>query len=141
MSIYCSFGYLDGEHGDDCSIWEQEPGQEPGCFAPTGTCDCGLPLQPFVYQGSHVLPGDDDRRGGYIGLADIPDHIERDGRTPPFDFLRVDMANVPSDTRFKGREYVEGGSSVIVLNRPQVEALRDSLNSWLERPLTPEEDW
>lgn len=32
------------------------------------------------YRGSHILPDEDDPRGGAISLAYIPSHITRDGR-------------------------------------------------------------
>ena len=50
---------------------------------------------PWLYQGSHILPDDDDPRGGVISLALIPSHITptllddqpEDG--PPWPWLRV----------------------------------------------------
>lgn len=61
--------------------------------------------QPWIYQGSHVLPDEDDPRGGSIGLALIPSHITRDGRDDapeagqPWPWLRLslDMLPDPSD--------------------------------------------
>ena len=47
---------------------------------------------PWVYQGSHILPAEDDPRGGSIGLALVPSHITRDGRDDqPADGTRRDQ--------------------------------------------------
>jgi hypothetical protein len=52
---------------------------------------------PWIYQGSHILPADDDRRGGAVGLALIPSHITRNGRDDqpedgtPWPWLRLSI--------------------------------------------------
>lgn len=92
---------------------------------------------PWVYQGSHVLPHPDDRRGGSVELATIPDHIERDDHPygedgTPAPFLRLSVAAEPSDTQYEGKPYVEGGYVTVVLSAPQITRLRDCLTSWLD---------
>lgn len=96
---------------------------------------------PIVYQGSHILPSDDDRRGGGIDVAVIPDHITRDGRDDApegalKDWLRLSVDSEDSDTQHEGKTYVPGGRAVVVLTPWQVERLRDTLTEWLEREAT-----
>ena len=79
---------------------------------------------PYAYQGSHILPSDDDRRDGgeVVQLAEVPSHITRDGRDDqpedgrPWPWLRLSL-------------YAED----VVLDRPQVEALHAAIGSWLAR--------
>ncbi|HJS83719.1 MAG TPA: hypothetical protein VJ742_12895 [Nitrososphaera sp.] len=78
---------------------------------------------PWVYEGSHVLPTENSPRGGWIEVGAIPDHIEREGESPPHDWLRLGVNN-----------------ETIVLNRGQVEGLRETLTSWLDRPFDDEMD-
>jgi hypothetical protein len=92
---------------------------------------------PIVYEGSHVLPSDDARRGGSIDVAAIPDFIERDGRddaqgTGLKDWLRLSVDSEDSIEQYEGKPYVQGGRAVVVLTRQQVERLRDTLTEWLE---------
>lgn len=130
---------------------------------------------PIIYQGSHILPSENDKRGGSIDLALIPSHITREGRGDgpedeiPWPYLRVGMHNEQSDTRYsppvvyrkpgsagkpwykswkfwktlrgagqfflrRGIDYpyIRAGNSTVVLTRPQVERLRDSLTEWIE---------
>lgn len=88
---------------------------------------------PIVYQGSHVLPSDDDRRGGSVDTAWIPNHIERDDR-PELpdgtlkDWLRLGVSAESSDDGDR-----RGGHATVILTRPQVERLRDDLTAWLDR--------
>jgi hypothetical protein len=79
---------------------------------------------PYAYQGSHVLPSDDDRRddGEILQLAEIPSHVTRDGRDDqpddgkPWPWLRLSL-------------YAED----TVLTRDQAAALHAALGSWLDR--------
>jgi hypothetical protein len=140
MSIYgTTLSLGDDEHEEGCAIWVEV---EPGCFEHSGKpCDCGIPRAPIVYEGSHVLPSDDDRRGGGLDVAEIPDHIEREGREPPFDYLRLSVRNLPSRELWKGSPYVSAGDATVVLDRPLVKELRDTLTAWLNRELDPEDAW
>ena len=96
MSIYCSDLTFDGDEGTK---------------------------RPIIYQGSHILPSNKDKRGGEFGVSAIPSHITRDGRDNKPEgqwhpWLRVHLR---ADT-----------GNTIVLTSKQVEALRDALNRWLE---------
>lgn len=139
MSIYATWLVLDEcEHEEDCGIWVES---DPGCFEATGRCDCGRPRSPLVYEGSHVLPSDDDRRGGHVLACAIPDHITRDGRDDApegalKDWLRLSVGNPPSVEQRRGKPYVPGGQAVVVLDRAHVTELRDTLTAWLEREET-----
>lgn len=98
---------------------------------------------PIVYEGSHVLPSDGDRRGGSVEVAAIPNHIERPDR-PELpegalkDWLRLAVRSVDSESWCQGEwrsgPYVEGGDATVLLTRRQVTRLRDTLTSWLDRP-------
>ena len=104
MSIYCSFGCIDDESDRPRSR-----------------------KRPIRYQGSHVLPGEKDEHSGSVDLAYIPPHISRGRRKGSEDgafwpWLRMGIAE----------KNMSAGETVI-LNRKQVEELRDSLNWWLEQ--------
>lgn len=79
---------------------------------------------PWIYQGSHVLPSEEDPRGGEIGLAYIPSHITRDGRDDqpedgtPWPWLRVSV-----DT---------GGDPAVLLNPAQARYLAEQLLGWAD---------
>jgi hypothetical protein len=138
LSIYATILDLSAdEHDDDCAVWVET---SPGLFDRSGKpCDCGDRKRgPIVYEGSHVLPSDDDRRGGSIDLASIPDFITRDGRDDAQgqglkDWLRLGVHSEPSREQYQGKPYVAGGDATVILDRPLVEALRDELTAWLER--------
>lgn len=104
MSIYCSFGIF---AADD------QAGDYPA---------------PIVYRRSHVLPSADDPRGGSFELASIPAFLTRDGcddskedGTTCWPYLRVSLNTTDPD------------EDTVVLDRAQVEALRDELTGWLDR--------
>lgn len=75
---------------------------------------------PYVYQGSHVLPSEDDVRDGVVQLAEVPSHITRDGRDDrpedgvPWPWMRLSV----------GREDA-------VLHARQVRAVYESMGAWL----------
>lgn len=77
----------------------------------------------YRYEGSHVLPHEDDARdpGCVVQLAEVPSHVTRDGRDDqpedgaPWPWLRLSV----------GREDA-------VLDRGQVAELHASLGVWLE---------
>jgi len=76
---------------------------------------------PIIYQGSHVLPKDDDPRGGSVGLALIPSHITRDGRDDktedeaPWPWLRLDVNH-----------------ETVILTLEQAKRLRAALGEWVD---------
>lgn len=79
--------------------------------------------RPWRYLGSHVLPDEDDPRGGTVGLALIPGHITRDGRddrpgyAAPWPWLRLHLADC-------------GDDPAVVLNPEQVLHLARTLGEW-----------
>lgn len=142
MSIYGTWLNLaDDEHEEGCAIYAEDP---PGSsvFEFSGKpCDCGTPRAPIVYEGSHVLPSEDDPRGGGIDVAGIPDFITRDGRDDApegalKDWLRISMDNPPSHSLREGSPCVPAGRSVLLLDRRGVTELRDTLTAWLDREPT-----
>lgn len=111
MSIYASSFAIDGG-------FEDEDGEAP-----------------FIYEASHILPTPDSLRGGEIGCAHIPDHIDRgtegeEGYIGPglHDYLRV---HITEDWCHQKRERQLGDAEVL-LDRDQVVRLRDYLTWWLE---------
>jgi hypothetical protein len=124
MSIYCSTFTIGDEHSKKCArirrigkgVYQQDDSKE--C-----TCKCG----PILYQGSHVAPSDDDKRGGIFSLGAIPGHIDGpklkalgEDMRPYHPWLRVSIWEVsPEDT-------------TILLTRAQVVALKEELETWLE---------
>lgn len=128
MSIFASYDAPDEWHPEDCAIWVEV---ESGAWEMKGTCDCKMRDAPIIYQGSHVLPSDDDPRGGYIDLACIPNHITRD-----------DRPELPEGALKDWLRFGVNGATVI-LTRHNVERVVASLTSWLERkpdPVPPSEE-
>lgn len=118
MSIFCSEFGLD-EHKTRCArlrkLGPKEYEQDD-----SKPCTCGV--SPILYQGSHVLPSNKDKRGGDLGFASIPPHIPRNGKDngrKPHPWLRF---------------HLDGGfQNSLILTRAQVLKLRDALTEWLER--------
>jgi len=79
---------------------------------------------PYAYQGSHVLPSEEDARdeGWSVQVAEVPSHITRDGRDDrpedgaPWPWLRLSMH-----------------SEDAVLDRGQVADLHAALGAWLKQ--------
>lgn len=119
MSIYGSLPAPDdSEHSDSCARWDK---RDPGIWEISNRpCDCGQPDAPLVYRGSHILPSENDARGGWVDIACINGHITRDARDegdhdgPPHPFLRFGVNN----------------ETVVLLPR-HVEQIRDTLTWWL----------
>lgn len=135
MSIYATWLSL-GDHSEDCAVWvEIEAGS--GIFdRDESRCDCQMKEAPVVYQGSHILPGPADRRGGWLDVGIIPDHITRDNHPEGAEgqrksYLRLSMGSEDSDTIYEGRPYVQAGQATLVLDTEQVKRLRDTLDDWL----------
>lgn len=88
------------------------------------TCRCG----PIAYQGSHVLPADDDPRAGSVDLATIAGFISHlpdrpplsDDTFPYWPWLRLSIAE--NDTV---------DDVTVVLDKWQVTQMRDALTWWL----------
>jgi hypothetical protein len=99
---------------------------------PDASCTCGNPA-PLVYQGSHVNPAGDQPRGGSVDFAAIPNHCHPSVRGsgtdegPPVEFARLSVAEDKS-TYHGGNP----GYATVVLERAQVEKLRDCLTVWLD---------
>lgn len=117
MSIYgTTISFNTDEHEDECAFYVET---SPSVYDFSGEpCDCGTPSAPLIYQGSSVLPLLDDERGGLFELAEIPSFIGQEGVLK--DFLRVDVQE-------------DGPAQTVLLDRSQVEELRDYLSQWLER--------
>ena len=77
---------------------------------------------PYVYQRSHILPSEDDPRGGDVQLAEVPSHITRDGRDDqpedgrPWPYLRMSL-----------------NTEDAVLHARQVRQVWESMGAWLEQ--------
>ena len=80
---------------------------------------------PWLYQGSHLLPTEDDPRGGSVGLAEIPGHITRDHRDNqpdddrPWPWLRLSIDTQPDDP-------------AVVINPAQARHLAGQLTAWAD---------
>lgn len=139
MSIYGTILHLDGDDHDveHCDAYYEA---SDGCWEHTGracTCDAWK-RQPIVYEGSHILPADNDRRGGGMEIASIPDHITRDGRDDVpegvlKDWLRLGIWSRDSTEQYQGKPYQTGGDATVILTRLLVEELHAALGAWLER--------
>lgn len=93
-----------------------------------GEEDAG-PGEPWIYQGSHILPDEDDPRGGNVGLALIPSHITRDGRDDqpedgtPWPWLRLSI--------------YAGDDPAVLLNPAQARYLAQQLSDWADSAQPP----
>ena len=156
MSIYASWLTIsDDEHEHSCAKWRllgEYPQARPFTVegaamwtntatpgrslvyarVPDASCTCGNPA-PIVYQGSHVNPSEGDPRGGSVDFAAIPNHCHPSVRGsltdegPPVEFARLSVHEDKS-TYHGGQP----GYATVVLERAQVEKLRDTLTQWLE---------
>ena len=124
MSIYGSMSAPNNrEHEDDCDKWDKHEGHWELSKRP---CTCGQPDAPLVYQGSHVLPSEDDERGGWIDIACILAHVRfwRENPDAPVED-EPDWPNVEPFLRFGVNE------STVVLTERNVRQIADTLNEWL----------
>lgn len=138
MSIYATWLTIEDERQWIASL--EAAGVNAGVIRDGGPTPEDLDA-PIVYQGSHVLPSDSDRRGGSVYVCAIPDHITRDGHddVPELtlkDWLRLGVSSEDSDTEYEGKPYEPGGDATVVLTRSQAERLRDTLTAWLDRKET-----
>lgn len=90
-------------------LLDGDPNSEDGALGP-----------PIIYEGSHVIPSADDARCGWVEIAGIPAFC---GPNPAqlVDFLRLDVSED------------NGCQATVVLDRAQVERIRDTLTDWLNR--------
>jgi hypothetical protein len=92
------------------------------------SCRCG----PIHYQGSHVLPSDDDPRQGFLSACLIPGFIERTGR-PPVNSDDEDYPAHPWLRIFAGDDGDDPGLATVILDRVQVAELHSFFGDWLAR--------
>ncbi|MEV7185971.1 hypothetical protein [Kitasatospora sp. NPDC093102] len=108
---------------------------------------------PRIYQGSHVSPADDDRRGGWLELGVIPNHCHPDvrfgdapepegGWSLPVEYLRLGLGR-PAEDRPEGTDGTDspdgtdsaangaGSRATVILDRAQAELLHAALTQWL----------
>lgn len=78
---------------------------------------------PIYYQGSHILPTDEDRRDGSVDVAAIPGFIQRDGR---------DLDDEDGETVWPWLR-LSVNHETVVLDRKQVVGLHNTLTEWLKR--------
>lgn len=122
MSIFASLEAPDDEdHEENCGGWFKED----DLWTFTGPCDCGQPDSPLVYQGSHVMPSEDDKRGGYLDIALIPGHV-RVYRDDPGASSEADDLPPEPYLRFGVNE------GTVILTRHNVEQIHETLTWWLE---------
>lgn len=141
MSVYISTVTFDADdHKPDCARWLQCACDDPfghgramigdgvhAAYAPLASCTCST--GPIHFQGSDVLPSNEDRRAGVFMLGEIPGFISRDGRDDgPEDedaawpFLRVTI-------REDGAEDCQD----VVLDLAQITELATYLTGLVER--------
>lgn len=84
----------------------------------------------MVYRGSHVLPSDEDARGGFVALCTISGFIDRSPERPP---LSDDTYPFwPWLRLMVGQREPGVNPATVVLDRWQAEQMRDALTWWLE---------
>jgi hypothetical protein len=142
MSIYATSLYLDADdHDEACTRWAPWPNDTPcppGRCAliangrtyvedPTRPCTCGV--GPIAYQQSHVLPADDDPRGGSFDLAEIPGFITRGDRKLTF----ADGEDPDYTERVWPWLRASVNGETVVLDRAQVARIHAYLGEWLVR--------
>lgn len=139
MSIYSTWLSIEDERQTAAELADR--GIYYGVIGDEGPVDdlADLPGEmldaPIVYEGSHVLPSDTDRRGGSVEVAAIPNHITRDGRDDATDgslkdWLRLSVRSVESAD--PGAFYA--ADATVLLTRRQAARLRNTLSEWLDRP-------
>jgi hypothetical protein len=124
MSIYATTVMIDDdEHDPGCAQLVAVPGTAAMLtLDPAQPCTCAA--GPIAYQGSHILPADTDPRAGTFDLGAIPGFItgldrpalhDGDGEDWPYHpWLRVSV-----------------NAETVVLDRRQVERVREELDRWL----------
>lgn len=123
MSIFASLKAPDDwEHEDECAHWDK---QGDTWYTSGNPCNCGQPQAPIIYQGSHVLPSEEDKRGGTVDLALIPEHV------------RFWRDNPDADVKDEPEEHPEPflrfgvNDSTVILTKEHVKQIVDELTWWL----------
>lgn len=106
------------------------------------TFDGDEPPAPIVYRGSHILPSDEDDRGGLLMLALIPSFISRTGDDGPEDEAPLPWLRLSVAARIVTRQDVQPGEMVgtapdmqdVLLDASQVREVRDALTGWFHAP-------
>jgi hypothetical protein len=126
VSVWGTFWVADSDdHAAECGRWKPlgKTGTHSWSFEldETRPCTCGQPGSPILYRGSHILPSEEDERGGSVQLAEVPGYITRDGRddgpedgVTPWPYVRLSV-----------------GQEDAVLNEALAASLRDALGGWL----------
>lgn len=97
---------------------------------------------PIIYRGSHILPADDDQRGGLLMLALVPSFISRSGDDGPEDEAPLPWLRLSVAERIVTREDAQPGELVgtapgmqdVLLDASQVRQVRDALTGWFHAP-------
>lgn len=121
MSIYCSLPAPWEQHRDDCNVYVLTS-QNIYDLDETRECTCGLADTPIIYKGSHLYPGDDPERGGWVDIAYVAPHcgphgayLEDNEDGPPPPYLRFGV-----------------NDGTVVLEPHHVREIMTSLSGWLE---------
>lgn len=132
MSRYATILSLDGEsHTEECASHHMDEGGER--YSIDELCDCPAAQDmPLIYQGSNHEPHEDDRRGGFLGLATF---VSGDDGVGPF--LRLSVREDTTTDTGCCRDQTGHGDATVVLDRRLAEQVRDALSEWLVRSTTP----
>jgi ADP-ribose pyrophosphatase YjhB (NUDIX family) len=140
VSIYGTGWCVDStDHDDTCPRWDKTATRDeaeravPMAYGADGrywvlrdgTCQCG----PLVYQGSHVLPSDEDPRGGTASIGFIPGFIGATDRPA----LNTDGEDTPYHPWLR----LSVNQADVVLTRTQVAGLHEWLTWWLDNTPAP----
>ncbi len=140
MSIFATALHFDADdHHEGCRRWVACGKQEAldagramfgvgwWRYDPDQPCTCQA--GPLRYQGSHVLPSDDDPRGGCVEVGMIPGFIEREGRV-------LDGAG-PDDLPCWPWMRLSVHEGTAVLTRTQVAEIHAYFGEWLNNTGVP----
>lgn len=132
MSIYATVIAFDALHEPGCP-GENQRRTRKGVLL-SGECRCGKDA-PLVYQGSHILPSDDDPRDGTLLLCQIPGFISRGDRVLCGDDDKCGKpGNVCCDVVWPWLRLTAATSQAdvaLVLDRSQVAVIHEYLGEWL----------
>ena len=111
MSIYYSYWDLGSEHGPKC----KRVRKMRGGFTQDDNKPCTCGSCPIEFMGSHILPTENDRRNGILGISAIPDHITN-----------------PKADNFPWKPYlrVHINDATVVITRVQAAKFIEALTHW-----------